>query len=80
MTSQVVFKVDHKLKAQAMKKAEQEGITLSTVLKLATQEFVDGHLKVGLCETPYHLNERSRRQVQKALDEARAGKGSVPRL
>jgi len=78
MTSQVVFKVDQKLKTQAMKKAEQEGITLSTVLKLATQAFVDGDLAVGLSGKPERLNERARRRVQKALNEAREGKDLSP--
>ena len=48
MITQVIFKVDKKLKDQAMKKAEKEGISFSSVLKMATKAFVEDKLNVGL--------------------------------
>lgn len=48
MTSQVIFKIDKKLKDQAMKKARNEGIPFASVLKLATKAYVEDHITLGL--------------------------------
>ena len=42
--------MDVSLKRAAMKKACAQGLTLSTVLNLATQSFVQGDLRVGAFE------------------------------
>ena len=49
---QVIFKIDKKLKDQAMKKARHEGITYSAVLKTATQAYVENDFEVGLVYNP----------------------------
>lgn len=48
MTTQVIFKIDKKLKDKAMAKAQNQGIAFASVLKLATKAFVDGNFNVGL--------------------------------
>ena len=48
MTTQVIFKIDKKLKAQAMRKAKSEGLTFSAVLKMVTEAYARGSLDVEL--------------------------------
>lgn len=48
MITQVIFKIDKKLKDKAMAKAQHEGIAFASILKLATKAFVDGDLNLGL--------------------------------
>jgi len=48
MTTQVIFKIDKKLKDKAMARAQHEGIAFASILKLATKAFADGELKLGL--------------------------------
>ncbi|MDP2642046.1 MAG: hypothetical protein Q8P21_02025 [bacterium] len=52
MTEQVIFKIDKKLKEQAMKKAKREGIAFSSVLKSATQAYIEDQFEVGLVYNP----------------------------
>ena len=62
MTTQVIFKIDKKLKDKAMAKAQHEGIAFASVLKLATKAFVDGDFAVGLI-----INEEFNPQTKKML-------------
>ena len=50
MTTQVVFNIDPKIKAKAMKRAKAEGVPFSSVLKMAAKNFADGKLSVDLVE------------------------------
>ncbi len=49
---QVIFKIDGNLKKRAMKKAKNDGITYSAVLKQATQAYVENEFEVGLVYKP----------------------------
>jgi antitoxin component of RelBE/YafQ-DinJ toxin-antitoxin module len=73
MTTQVVFRVDPKLKTKASKKAANEGMNLSTVLKLATQAFVDGEFQVGL-----KFNSKTRGEINKILKDVAKNKNLSP--
>lgn len=77
MTTQVVFKIDDKLKKKAMKKADQEGLAFSTVLKLATQAYVNGDLEVGI-EKPQRLNAKTRRELIQISKDIEQGKNLSP--
>lgn len=77
MTSQVIFKLDKTLKAQAMKKAQKEGVALSAVLKLATKAFVDGELNVGLV-TEEKFNAKTARDIRQAIKDLKEGKNLSP--
>jgi antitoxin component of RelBE/YafQ-DinJ toxin-antitoxin module len=77
MTTQVIFKIDKKLKDRAMKKAEAQGVPFSVVLKFATQAYVDGDLDMELRPQP-QLNEKTRRILKRELQEIRQGKNLSP--
>ena len=50
MTTQVVFNLDSKIKAKAMKRAKQKGIPFAAVLKLAAKAFAEGRVDFDLVE------------------------------
>lgn len=50
MITQVVFNVDAKVKAKAMRRAKEEGVPFSSVLKMAAKNFADGKLSIELVE------------------------------
>ncbi len=77
MSCQVIFKIDEKLKAQAMKKARKEGIAFASVLKLATKAYVNGALEVHLVARP-RLNAKTRRELQGISKDIRQGKNLSP--
>jgi len=77
MTTQVVFKIDKKLKEQAMKKAQKEGIAFSSVLQHATKAFVDGKISLELVTQP-QLNAKTKRMLTRELKEIKAGKNISP--
>jgi antitoxin component of RelBE/YafQ-DinJ toxin-antitoxin module len=73
MTSQVVFRIDKKLKDKAIKKAQNEGLPFAAVLKLATKAYVRGDLDIQLITQP-KLNARTRRELQRTSKDIRQGK------
>lgn len=79
MTTQVIFKIDQKLKDRAMKKAQGEGVPFSSVLKLATRAYVDGQLDIGIISNQ-SFNLKTHREISNALKEIEAGKGLSPRF
>ena len=76
MISQVIFKIDKKLKDRAMEKAQGEGIAFASVLKLATKAFVQGQLNVALVEKE-ELNAKTRREIMKISKDIKEGKNLV---
>ncbi len=48
MTTQIVFNIDPKVKAKAMKRAKKEGIPLATFLKIAVEAYAEGECGIGL--------------------------------
>ena len=42
MTSQIVFNIDSKVKAKAMKRAKSEGVPFSLYLRQAAEDFAEG--------------------------------------
>ena len=77
MTTQVIFKIDKKLKDQAMKRAQNEGIAFASVLKLATQAYIKGDLDVELVAQP-RLNAKTRRELIKISKDIKKGKNLSP--
>lgn len=77
MTTQVIFKIDKKLKEKAMAKAQHEGIAFATVLKLATKAFVDGDLTLGLLGSE-NFNAKTAREVKNALKDISQNKNLSP--
>ncbi len=79
MTTQVIFKIDKKLKEQAMKKAQHQGIAFASVLKLATRAFVEGHLTLGLVGSK-EFNTVSGKEIKGALTDIAQGKNLSARF
>lgn len=77
MNTQVIFKMDKKLKERAMKKARAEGIPFSAVLTLATRSFVDGGLTIEAVQRPA-LNDKTRKMLDRALKNIKGGKDLSP--
>ena len=77
MTSQVVFRIDKKLKDKAIKKAQNEGLPFAAVLKLATKAYVEGDLDVQLV-TQRKLNAKTRRELRRISQDIRQGKNLSP--
>lgn len=48
MTTQIMFKIEEKLKKAAQRRAKEEGISLSDLYQSTTRSFVAGRLSVGL--------------------------------
>lgn len=79
MITQVIFKIEKKLKDQAMKKAQHEGIAFASILKLATKAFVDGHLTLGLVGSD-KFNAVADKQIKGALKDIAQGKNLSSRF
>lgn len=79
MTTQVIFKIDKKLKEKALAKAQYEGISLTSILKLATKAFVDGDLTLGLIGSE-KFNTKTSREVKNALKDISDGRNLSPRF
>jgi len=77
MNTQVIFNLDKKLKEQAMKKAQSQGLPFGAILKLATKAFVDGEFNVGLVSKE-EFNPSTRKSVEKVLKDIKAGKNLSP--
>ncbi|MDO8514553.1 MAG: hypothetical protein Q7S50_03355 [bacterium] len=72
MTTQVVFNIDPKIKARAMKRAKSEGIPFASVLKFATKAFADGALSLEMVEEIRPEKLQLMERASRALDQ---GKG-----
>lgn len=77
MITQVIFKIDKKLKNKAMKKAQNEGISFTSILKLATKAFVENQLNVGLVGKE-EFNLRTRKMIVREFKDIENGKNISP--
>ena len=48
MTTQIMFKIEDKLKKAAQIRARKEGFTLSEFYKSATKSFIEGKINIGI--------------------------------
>lgn len=79
MTTQIMFKIDSKLKKAAQTKAKKEGITLSDFYKYATRSFIDGEINFGLKtkidkDDWKFYTEESRASFKRGLKDFKEGK------
>ena len=79
MTTQIIFKIDSKLKKAAQAKAKAAGISLSQIYKSATKSFVEGKFDVGLIYygtlTP---NAKTGKELLQARKDLEQGKNMSP--
>lgn len=78
MTEQVIFKIDKKLKDMAMRKAKRDGLPLSTMLKRATQAYVDDEFDIEVSYSPKLI--RDIRQAEKEVREGKVLRGDIREL
>ena len=77
MTTQVMFKIEERLKKAAQKKAKEEGITLSDLYHFATKSYIEGSINIGLTFKEESLDEYtkgSRISFKKGLADIKAGR------
>jgi len=77
MTTQIMFKIDDKLKKAAQIKAKKEGITLSDLYKSATRSFVDGKITFGMIFEEESLDDYTEESVtsfKRGLDDIKNGR------
>ncbi|MDO8548422.1 MAG: hypothetical protein Q7R71_02005 [bacterium] len=76
MTSQVVFNIDSKIKAKAMKRAKRAGIPFASYLRQAAEDFAEG--KRGMAIVEEKFNEKTARELRAALRDIEKGKNLSP--
>jgi len=77
MTTQIMFKIEDKLKKAAQKRAKKEGITLSDLFQSATKSFVEGRLNIGLTiedDSWDNYTKQSKISFKKGLADIKAGR------
>jgi len=77
MTTQIMFKIEEKLKKAAQKKAKEEGVTLSDLYKYATRSFIEGKIKVGIIleeESLEDYTKESIRALKEGLNDFKGGR------
>ncbi|OGG87908.1 hypothetical protein A2592_01450 [Candidatus Kaiserbacteria bacterium RIFOXYD1_FULL_42_15] len=77
MTTQIIFKIDAKIKAKAMKRAKSEGVPFAVFLKMATEKYADGEFTLGIVESDEKFNAKTARAVRTALKDIKAEKNLV---
>jgi len=60
-----------------MRKAQQDGVSFSTILKLATKAYAEGKLRLSISDVP-SFNEATRKEIKQALDDIKKGKNLSP--
>lgn len=78
MVEQVIFKIDKKLKEQAMRKAKRDGLSFSAVLKRATEAYVENDFDISVSYSPKLI--RAVRQAEKEIREGRVYTGDLDEL
>ena len=77
MITQVIFKIDPKLKKAAQKKAASEGITYSDILQSATRMYVEGKYQMaGFVPAdwePIKLTKTELAKIKKAQENFKNG-------
>lgn len=72
MATQVVFNMDPKVKARAMKRAKAQGIPFSSVLNFAAKAFADGDFSVGMVA---EIRPEKMKLLEREARASDAGKG-----
>jgi antitoxin component of RelBE/YafQ-DinJ toxin-antitoxin module len=78
MTTQVLFKIDKKLKEKAQKKAKADGLSFSDILQMSTRAYVEGKIIPGMIQPEEKFNAKTRKEIEKALKDIKEGKNLSP--
>jgi antitoxin component of RelBE/YafQ-DinJ toxin-antitoxin module len=77
MTTQVIFRIDKKIKEKAQRKAKNSGLTFSDILQMATYAYIKDDLEPVLMRKEERLNMKTRRELIKISNDIKAGKNLV---
>lgn len=77
MVTQIVFNIDPKIKAKAMKRAKREGVPFASFLKMATEAFAEGTYGMGIVRTEIP-NAATARALRAASADFKKGKNISP--
>lgn len=72
MTKQVVFNLDTRVKARAMRRAKNLGVPFASVLKFAAKAFAEGDFSIGIVDELTSQKMKLLERESRLLDE---GKG-----
>jgi hypothetical protein len=75
MTTQIVFNIDPKIKAKAMKRAKSVGIPFASYLRQAAENFAEGRVTMAIVEEKF--NAKTARELRTILADVRKGKNIV---
>jgi antitoxin component of RelBE/YafQ-DinJ toxin-antitoxin module len=75
MTTQVVFNIDAKIKAKAMKRAKHIGIPFASYLRQAAEDFAEGRMGMAIVEEKF--NAKTAQQLRVALRDIEKGKNLI---
>jgi antitoxin component of RelBE/YafQ-DinJ toxin-antitoxin module len=78
MTTQIAFKIKEDVKKAAMRRANTEGITLSSFLKMAVKSFADGRFKLDITDNSEIFNEATRKELLEIDKDVRENKNLSP--
>lgn len=73
MTTQVVFKLDKKVKDKALKRAKREGISFASVMKFAARAYAQERFNVNIIASQEQFNTKTAREVRAMLREIKSG-------
>lgn len=77
MVSQIVFTLDSKIKAKAMKRAKSVGIPLASYLRQAAEDFAEGKTSMAIVRSELP-NAKTARELRAAREDIKKGKNVSP--
>lgn len=77
MVTQIVFNIDPKIKAKAMKRAKAEGVPFAAFLKKATEAFAEGEYRMGIVRSEVP-NAKTARALRAASADFKKGINTSP--
>lgn len=78
MTTQVLFRVDPRVKEKAVQRARREGVPLGVVLKFATNAYANGELHLAVTSTSEIPNAKTARLLAEIDRDIKAGRNLSP--
>jgi len=77
MNTQVIFKVDKKMKERAQKQAKIGGFSLSDYFRFTTKSLAEGKTAVSFVQEE-KFNAKTAREIRQALKDIKEGKNLSP--
>ena len=76
MTTQVVFRIDKKVKDKAMKRAKAAGVPLASYFKAAARALADGRASMDIV-TEEKFNAKTARELRSILNDIEKGRNII---